>query len=51
MDAEGNVDLAPEVADVDLHDVVPALETGVPHVVEYFPLRHDLVMTADEVFQ
>ena len=40
--AERLVELAPQMADVDLDDVGVALEREVPHVVEDLALRHDL---------
>src|SRR5882724_10842074 len=39
---ERNVDLAPQVADVDLDDVRRVIEREVPYVVEELPLRQRL---------
>src|SRR5205807_4280267 len=42
LTSEGTVDLAAQVPDVDLHDVVVALEVATPDVLEDLGLRHHL---------
>src|SRR5436190_14331866 len=49
--AERVVDLAPEVADVDLDDVGVAVEVLVPHVLEQVGLAHHDVGVAEEIFE
>src|SRR5438105_4122011 len=49
--AERGVDLLAEVPDVDLHDVVVAVEGVVPHVLDDVRLRHDLARPVHQVLE
>src|ERR1700745_113363 len=48
---ESVVDLAAQLHDVDAHGVGEGVGLAVPHVVEQFLLRHDLLAVAHEVFE
>src|SRR5437588_12104474 len=48
---EGPIDLLPQVADIDLHDVRIALEREVPDVIDQLGLGDDAVGVAHEELQ
>src|ERR1700744_1242605 len=47
----GGVELAPQIADLDVNDIGLRHEFEVPHILEQHGSRHDLTGAAQEIFE